>query len=166
VRPHITILTFSLLAACGLVGTVGAQQRVRVIARVYTQPGAVEVLARSSDGVHVGLWDGVFTYNCGTGRDTALVRTWIAGARALADTNVAVAKNEVVILNAGYLPGCWFDLTREATGRGGIFHFSSSTDYGAGSINLRTDRKGFLKFLVGLDSAIAAASQIGIAGPE
>jgi TonB family protein len=142
----------------------GAQERVRTIAQIRTSPGVIEVLARSSDGVHIGLGNGVFTYNGSAFGGAGALRDWIGGARAIADTNVVVAKNEVVMLKVEHFPGCSFDLTREAAGRGGLFHFNSSTDYGAGSINLWTDRKGFLRFLAALDTASVAALQMGVAG--
>lgn len=139
---------------------VHAQERIRTIAQVWTTPGVVEVLARSSDGVHIGLFDGVFTYNCGTAFYDA-VRRWIGSARALADTNVVVAKDEIVVLKAEYFPGCDFEVSRYAAGRLGSFRFNSSTDYHVGSINLRMDRKGFSQFLSALDTAVTVAIQIG-----
>ena len=152
-----------VVAALAVAAVAHAQERVRTVAQIPTSPaGVIEVFARSSDGMHVGLGDGVFTYNCGSASFDA-VRRWISGARALADTNIAVLKNEVVILKFDYLPGCDFDLTREAAGRGGAFHFNSTTDYSVGSINLRTDRNGFLRFLSALDTAAAAAYQMGVA---
>jgi TonB family protein len=151
-----------LIAALPVAIAAHAQERIRTIAQIPTTPGVIEVLARTSDGVHIGLWDGVFTYNCGSASFDA-VRNWVATAHALADTNVAVAKDEIVVLKAEYFPGCSFDLTREAAGRTGRFHFNSITDYGAGSINIRTDRRGFLHFLSALDTAAAAAYQMGVA---
>lgn len=146
--------------------TCVAQERVRMIAQIAATPtGAIEVLARSSDGLHIGLTDGgVLTYNCGTTSFEDAAK-WSARAHTLADTVVRVAKNEFVVLAFGHFPGCGeLDLTREAAGRAGSFHFNSSTDYGVGAINLRIQRRAFLHFLAAIDTAMTAARGMGVVG--
>jgi hypothetical protein len=135
------------------------EDRVRSIAQIFVRGGVIEVMAKTIDGVHIGLANGVWTSNCGISPIQA--RTWASRARVVADTNVAVAKNEVVVLHFDTL--CAIDFTRDASGRGGSFRLVSSTDYGAGSIVMQPDRKQFGRFLSAITEASTAARAMGVA---
>jgi hypothetical protein len=135
------------------------EDRVRSVAQIFVPGGVIEIMAKTIDGVHVGLTNGVWTYNCGI--SPADARTWATRAKVVADTNVKVAKNEVVVLHFEDL--CSIDVSRAASGRGGSFRIISSTDYHAGSIVLHPDRKQIGKFLSALNEAAAAARAMGVA---